>query len=564
MLSVIMTDIIILLVAAVIVVPLFQIARLGALPGFLVAGIIVGPSGLELIGNVGEISHFAEFGVVLLLFIIGIELKPSRLWLMRRQVFGLGALQVVVTGAVISALVYVVLDLPARTALLVGPALALSSTAFVLQILAQQRQLHNEYGRASLAVLLFQDLAVVPLLALVPLLAMPELGIGEDIGIALFESLAILGIVAIVGRYFLGPILHRVASAGNPELFTASAVLIVLGTATAAEHAGLSMAMGAFIAGLLISNSSYRHQVLAEILPFRGLLLGLFFMSMGMSVNVLVLLDQPIALIFITLVLLAVKAAILYLLTRLFRLEAGNSKAVALLLAQSGEFAMVLFALARQQDLLTDTLFQQLLLVVLLTLLATPALAELAGRIAGRKPAESGETEEPGEAEAAVVLAGYGRVGRRIGEILTQAEIPFVALDSDPSTVRVNRAKGFPVFNGDVCQPGILQAVGATGAKAIIVTLNDPESTKEVVSSLRAMYPATSIFARGHNLDVCQELNWLGASGVVSENIQASLELARMTLTRVGLDEAEQEHMLGQFEQKYNAEIKAVPPQKTE
>lgn len=560
-LSELLTDIIILLVAAVIVVPLFQFARLGALPGFLVAGLIVGPSGMALIGNVGEISHFAEFGVVLLLFIIGIELKPARLWLMRRMVFGLGTLQVVIIGTVISGLTYLLLDLPARTALLVGPALALSSTAFVLQILAQQRQLNNEHGRASLAVLLFQDLAVVPLLALVPLLAMPEMGVGENIGIALLEALAILAVAAVVGHYLLGPILHRVAIAGNPELFTSSAVLIVLGTAVAAEYAGLSMAMGAFLAGLLISDSSYRHQVLAEILPFRGLLLGLFFMSMGMSVNIDILFDQPFTLVSLTVALLAVKAVILYLLARAFRLDSANSKAVALLLAQSGEFAMVLFALARQQNLLPEMLFQQLLLVVLLTMLVTPAMAKLAKRIVARNGAEPETSGDPGEAEASIVLAGFGRVGRRIGEILSQAGIPFVALDSDPGIVRINRARGHPVFNGDVCQPGILRAVGATGASSIIVTLNDPESTKEVVSSLRAMYPNTNIYARGHNLDTCRDLNRLGASGVVSENVQASLELARMALTQVGLNEIDREDMLGQFEQKYKAEIKAGSPQ---
>ncbi len=553
MFSVYLTDIIILLIAAVVIVPVFQLARLGVVPGFLVAGVIVGPSGLGLISNVSEIGHFAEIGVVLLLFIIGIELKPSRLWLMRRLVFGLGVIQVILTGSILAALAYYLFDISLRAAILVGPALALSSTAFVLQILAEQKLLNSRHGRASLAVLLLQDLAVVPLLALVPLLVMPKLGIGGDIGIALAESLLILGLVVVVGRYFLTPVLHRVARSGNPELFTASAVLIVLGTAMATERAGLSMAMGAFLAGILISDSSYRHQVLAEILPFRGLLLGLFFMSMGMSVNIALFFDQPIMSVAIAVALLALKAAILYPLALVYGLKSKSSRAVALLLAQSGEFAMVLFALARKDNLLTEAVFQQLLLIVLLTMVATPVLAELAHRIAGKQLAVAGDAGEP--SEAPVVLAGFGRVGRRIGEILAGAGIPFVALDSDPSVVAAERASGCPVFYGDVCQPGLLKAVGAMGARVIIVTLNEPSSAKQAVASLKELYPETRIYARGHDLEVCKELSRLGASGVVSENVEASLELARMTLAEIGIDEKTSDDMLSEFQQKYEAQI---------
>jgi monovalent cation:proton antiporter-2 (CPA2) family protein len=547
-------DIIILLVAAVIVVPVFQIARLGAVPGFLAAGVVVGPSGLGLISKVSEISHIAEIGVVLLLFIIGIELKPNRLWLMRRLVFGMGVLQVLLTGFLISTSVYYFFGMSPRVALLVGPTLALSSTAFVLQILAQQKLLSSNHGRASLAVLLLQDLAVVPLLALVPLLAMPELTIGQDVGIALAESLLILVLVVVVGRYFLNPILRRVALSGNPELFTASAVLIVLGAAVATERAGLSMAMGAFIAGLLISDSSYKHQVQAEILPFRGLLLGLFFMSMGMSVNLGLLFDQPIVYLGVATLLIALKVAILFPLALIFGLKRKYSTAVALLLAQSGEFAMVLFALAKQNSLLSEDLFQQLLLIVLLSMIATPVLAQIARRVAeSERPPETGEDEDP--SEAPVVLAGYGRVGHRIGEILQGAGIAFVALDCNPSVVAIARKKGQPVFYGDVCRPGILHAVGAAGPKVIIVTLNDPLSTKEVVASLNELYPATSIFARGHDLDVCRELSRLGASGVVSENVEASVVLARMTLVKMGLDETASEEILLEFQRRYKEQI---------
>ncbi len=287
-------DIVILLAAAVLAVPVFRALGLGAVPGFLVAGILVGPSGLALIDNVYEIRHLAELGVVLLLFVIGIELKPARLWLMRRMVFGLGTLQLIVTGTLIGAGALFLTNVPFTAAVVIGPALALSSTAFVLQLLAEQRMLQSEYGRASLAVLLLQDLAVVPLLALVPLLTLPDLMIGTDIAIALAETAAILLLVIGGGRYLLQPILYRVTHSRSREVFTALTVLLVLGSALLTEHIGLSMAMGAFIAGLLIADSPFRHEVIAEIEPFRGLLLGLFFMSMGMSLEVGVFLAQPL------------------------------------------------------------------------------------------------------------------------------------------------------------------------------------------------------------------------------------------------------------------------------
>jgi len=553
-------DIIVLLIAAVIIVPVFQVARLGAVPGFLVAGVVVGPSGLGLIGNVSDIIHIAEIGVVLLLFVIGIELKPTRLWLMRRLVFGMGVIQVLFTGCVLAALGYYFFGLSLRVSLLVGPALALSSTAFVLQILAHQKLLTSHQGRASLAVLLLQDLAVVPLLALVPLLAVPELSIGTDVGIALAESLVILALVVVVGRYLLNPVLHRVAASDNPELFTASAVLIVLGASLATEKAGLSMAMGAFLAGLLISDSSYKHQVQAEILPFRGLLLGLFFMSMGMSVNLDLLFDNPISLVAVTLSLMTLKAAILFPLALVFGLSRKSSLAVGLLLAQSGEFAMVLFALARQNDLLTEALFQQLLLVVLLTMVATPVLAQIARRLAASQRMEdTGDSEQP--TPAPVVVAGFGRVGGRVGEMLQAAGISFVALDCDPSVVAVERKKGHPVFYGDVCQPGLLRTIGATGSKVIIVTLNDPLSTKKVITSLKELYPGFSIYARGHDLETCRELRRLGATGVVSENIEASVVLARMTMAKMGVEEKAAEDMLFEFQHKYQEQINDTPLQ---
>jgi glutathione-regulated potassium-efflux system protein KefB len=556
MISHYLVDIIILLIAAVVAVPVFQAIRLGAVPGFLVSGVVVGPSGLGLISNVSEIGYLAEIGVVLLLFVIGIELKPSRLWLMRRLVFGLGSLQILLTGLLLGGAGYFFFDISLRAATLIGPALALSSTAFVLQLLTEQKLLTSIYGRTSFSVLLLQDLAVVPLLALVPLLMMPELSIGKDIGFALAESILILGLIVLIGRYFLHPILHRVALSGNAEIFTASAVLIVLGAALVTEHIGLSMAMGAFLAGLLISDSSYRHQVIAEVQPFRGLLLGLFFMSMGMLLNLSLLLENPVVSFGLVGALIMVKASVLFPLAYLFGIKTKTSLAVALVLAQSGEFALVLFSLAYQADLFTEKLFQHLLLVVLLSMLVTPVLAYFAQRLSKVKDKKAIKNIDL--PVAPVVLAGFGRVGHRIGEIFSRAEIPFIALDSDAEIVEKERKNGHPVFYGDVCNPTLLNAAGAGNAKIIIVTLNDFDATEQLVLTLRKIYPDINIYVRGHSLSKCCELRQLGASGVVSENIETSMELARMALVNIGFDDTKREDLLGDFRRAYYAQIEDV------
>jgi monovalent cation:proton antiporter-2 (CPA2) family protein len=289
-----LTDTIVLLAAAVIAVPLFQSLGLGAIPGFLVAGIVLGPSGLGFIENYDEIGHLAELGVVLLLFVIGIEINPSRLWKMKGLVLGLGSLQVFSTGGIITIIAHETLQSSWKISLLIGSALALSSTAFVLQLLTERKMLSSEYGRPAVAVLLLQDLAVVPLLAFVSLMATPELTIAEDVFFAFAEALVILILIITTARYILNPTLNRLARFSSPEIFTASALLLVLGSAKVMESIGLSMAMGAFAAGLLIADSSYRHQIIAEIQPFRGLLLGLFFMSMGMSLNLTIFFANPL------------------------------------------------------------------------------------------------------------------------------------------------------------------------------------------------------------------------------------------------------------------------------
>ena len=553
-----LTDIIILLSAAVITVPLSRFAGLGTVPGFLIAGIAVGPSSLGLIDNRVEIGHLAELGVVLLLFIVGIELKPSRLWLMRRLVFGLGMLQVLVTGVLITAAAVFVFDVEFRAAILIGPALALSSTAFVLQLLTEQKMLTSNYGRTSVAVLLFQDLAVVPLLALASLLTLTDITIGEEIGFAFLEALLILALIILGGRYLLQPMLNRIARLGSPEIFTASAVLLVLGTAVLMAQFGLSMAMGAFVAGLLVADSEFRHQVTAEIQPLRGLLIGLFFMSMGMSLELALLFADPLFFIGLVLVLMAGKAALLWPLARLFGHKGKLALAVSLLLAQSGEFALVLFAVAFDTALLNEALFQQLLVVVVLSMLATPPIAGLAYRLAAsrrREPVGNGfAATKP--ASAAIVIVGFGRVGHRVGEIFEMRGVKYVAVDYDPDLVKRERDSGRTVFYGDARQPDVLKSLGVGDAGLIIITVDDFHATEQVVSSLHLLFPKLNILVRGHDLEHCQSLKAKGAWLTVSENLEASIALAHAALSQVKTDDEENELAINQFRKNYYSDTK--------
>jgi monovalent cation:proton antiporter-2 (CPA2) family protein len=554
-----LTDIIILLAAAVIVVPLFQSLGLGAIPGFLVAGVVLGPSGLAYIENYEEIAHLAELGVVLLLFVIGIEINPSRLWRVKQLVLGLGSLQVLITGGVITVVAHELLDSSWKISLLIGSALALSSTAFVLQLLTERKTLTTKYGKTSISVLLLQDLAVVPLLAFVSLIATPELSIAEDVFFALAEALVILALIIVTARFILNPLLKILIRFGSPEIFTASALLLVLGTAYAMESIGLSMAMGAFIAGLLIADSSYRHQIIAEIQPFRGLLLGLFFMTMGMSLHLGRFLENPLVLLAIAISLMTVKFLVLWPLSRLFGVEGKTSISVALVLAQGGEFALVLFALAKGLGLLDEVLFQQLLIVVLLSMLATPALEKLAHRIflASRKSITSSHDVDnrPVQDNRSVILVGFGRMGHRVGCIMELMKVPYVAIDSNVSIVEHEHAEGKSVYFGDAQRPEVLRAAGVADALLVIVSIDDFEVTERVVSSLHSAFPDVHVFARGHDLVKCRDLKAQGAHFTVSETLEASAELARAALLHIGAEDPKIELALEQFRKDYYGRI---------
>jgi len=385
-------------------------------------------------------------------------------------------------------------------------------------------------------------------------LTVADLTIEEDMGLALLEALVILALIILGGRYLLQPILQRVARHGSPETFTACAVLLVLGTAVLMAQIGLSMAMGAFVAGLLVADSEFRHQVIAEIQPFRGLLLGLFFMSMGMSLELNLLFAEPLVSIGLVLILMLTKVALLWPLANLFGHKGGTGLAIALLLAQSGEFALVLFAVAVDTALLTEGLFQQLLVVVVLSMLATPPIAALAYRLATARRGEP--VAEEFAASAPIVIVGFGRVGRRVGQILEMRDIPYVAVDNGADVVKRERSAGRSVFYGDARQPDVLKSLGVGDAGLIIVTVDDFRVTEQVVSSLHRTFPKLDILARGHDLERCQSLHTQGARLAVSENLEASMALAQAALAMVKGGDVENDAAIDRFRKGYYSEVR--------
>ena len=532
-------EILLLLIAAVLVVPLFLRLGLGSVLGYLAAGALTGPWGLGLIGDVEDIRHIAEFGVVFLLFIIGVELKPARLWAMRRQVFGLGTSQVVITAGLIMAVAWS-LGIEPRATVIIGFGLALSSTAFCLQVLSERGELASPHGRASFAILLLQDLAVVPLLALVSLLA-DDTGLARGLEFALLDAVLAVAAVILAGRFLLSPLLRAVASSRTRELFIAAALIVVLGTAWLMERAGLSLALGAFLAGLMLAESHYRHQVIAEIEPFRGILLGLFFMSVGMGVDLGLLLEQTPLVGGLVIGLMALKAGVLWLLVKLSGGGATNATRVAALLSQSGEFGFVLFGLAGASGLLEGRLFQLLTLVIALTMALTP-LALLIGERAARwlqdaEPSHDLDTAHLGDDRPHVIIAGFGRVGRRIARLLHQGGVPFLAIERDTVRVMEGRREGLPVFFGDASQVDVLRAAGIDRARLLVCSLDQPLAAIRLVRQLREQHPDLPIHARGRDRLHCDELREAGATEVVSETLEASLQLGTGVLRSAGLPE---------------------------
>jgi len=549
MVSVQLIQVAVFLAAAAIAAPLGRFLRLGAVLGYLVAGIIIGPFGIGLIYSlydVENILHFAEFGVVMLLFVIGLELRPVRLWSMRSAIFGLGSVQLLTTAAVL-AVIGLGVGLGFRQALFVGLALSLSSTAFALQLLEEKGELTTRHGRLAFSILLFQDLAAIPLIALVPLFVS---GGAErstmDLGTAVFAIGTILGVV-VVGRFVLARLYYLVAATGVREAMTASALLTVVGVALVMEAAGLSAALGAFIAGALLADSEYRHQIEADIAPFEGLLLGLFFIAVGMSIDLTVLLAEPLTLLAIVAVLIIVKAAVLYAAGRWWGLKSSSARRLGLVISQGGEFAFVLFSAGALAGVIGQPLANLLTLAVTLSMGATPVLVLLDDMIRRRRVPEAPDYEMPPGGDGHVIVAGFGRFGQIVARVLRARRIPFTALDASIKQVDFVKSFGSRIYYGDAGRIDILRAAEANKARAFVLAIDDVESSLRIAEVVRKNFPDLPIYARARDRTHVHRLMDLGVTIIERETFLSALELTRQLLRGLGLSEAEVRRLTDTF-----------------
>ncbi|MCI8211137.1 potassium transporter KefB [Pseudomonas sp. S25] len=543
---------VVFLFAAVLTVPLAKRLQLGAVIGYLFAGVIIGPSVLGLIGNPESVSHISELGVVLLLFIIGLELSPKRLWVMRKAVFGVGMAQVLLTGLVIGAIALLAFGQPLNTAVVLGLGLALSSTAFGLQSLAERKELNSPHGRLAFAILLFQDIAAIPLIAMVPLLAGTDDKLSASDGLT--HGLEVLGVIAIVvvgGRYLLRPVFRIVAKTKIQEVSTATALLVVIGTAWLMDLVGVSMALGAFLAGLLLADSEYRHELESQIEPFKGLLLGLFFMSVGMGANLSLLLSEPLVVLGLTLLLIFIKLPLLFVVGRLAGgLGKQSALRLGIVLAAGGEFAFVVFQIGSDQGLFDARLYDTLVLTITLSMALTPLL--LLGIAHWLKP-KPVTVEVPDEYRdintdsPRVVIAGMGRMGQIVARILRAQNIPFVALDTAVESIEFSRSFGnVPVFYGDPLRPEILRAAKVEQAEFFIIATDDPDINIKTAELVNKLYPNIKIIARARNRQHVHRLLDVGAQAV-RETFYSSLEMSRRTLVGLGLSQTQADARISRF-----------------
>ncbi len=535
----------IFLLTAVLLVPLFQRFKLGAILGYLASGMLVGPWGFGVVGDVESTLHFAEFGVVLLLFLIGLELQPARLWALRRPVFGSGGAQVIVTAAVITAIA-LAFGLAWPAALITGFAAAMSSTALVLSALGEKGELGAPHGRESFAILLFQDLAVIPLLALLPLLAGEAQAGG---GLAALKGVAVVAAVIVLGRVAVRPLLQFIATHGSREVFTAAALLLVVGTAVVMQKIGLSMALGAFLAGVLLADSEFTHELRADIEPFKGLLLGLFFMAVGMSADLGLLIAQPLTVIGLALLLMTVKSAVLYAILRLRGGSNQTAQRTAVLLSQGGEFAFVLLAAAAAMGALSSGQSQLLVLVVTLSMLLAPASFALHDRLLKRwlersAPPDYDNIDEPA---TPVIIAGFGRYGQIVARVLRMCGVHFTALEANYQQVDFVRRFGNKVYFGDASRLELLEAAKTGEARLFVLAIDDVEASVRTAEVVRRHFPQLPILARARNRIHWFRLRDLGITAVYRETFPSSLEAAHRALLQLGLGVAAAERAIALF-----------------
>ncbi|WP_339829128.1 monovalent cation:proton antiporter-2 (CPA2) family protein [uncultured Parvibaculum sp.] len=545
-------EVVIFLIAAGVVVPLFHRLRISPVLGYLIVGGLIGPFGLALwadrlpvlsyavISDLEGVQALAELGIIFLLFTIGLELSLDRLWAMRRLVFGLGSLQIVITGTIIGLVAWEFGNsVPASIVL--GACLALSSTAIVMQLLMQSRRLATPLGRSSFSILLMQDLAVVPILFVVGVLGAKTGGnVGLDLLFALGKAVVVIVAIYAGGRLILRPALRLVAQSRSPEMFMAAILLAVIGISAITGATGLSMALGAFLAGLLLAETEFRHEVEVDIEPFKGLMLGLFFMSVGMGIDWRVVGDEPFWIIASVAGLFVLKTVVTAGLCLAFGLPRHTALEAGLLLGQGGEFAFIVVGLAMSLALLPPDVGQFMLIVAGLTMLVTPLVASAAGKLAMRMERDStsrrheGQLESEGDMTGHVILAGFGRVGQTLATTLEAEAVPYLALDADAANVAAARAAGLPVFYGDAARLEMLNRAHIDRAQAVVVTMDAPAAAEKIVREIRQAWPDIPVYVRARDGAHAARLNAAGATMAVPETIEASLQLAGRVLSGLG------------------------------
>lgn len=542
--------VVILLAAAVIAVPVFRRIGLGSVLGYLAAGLAIGPYGVGVFQDAQAIIHVAELGVVLFLFIIGLEMQPSRLWSMRGEIFGLGALQVALA---MFALVWVGISLgyPVEASFIAGTGFVLTSTAIVMQILQERHAMGLPPGRRMIAILLFEDLAIVPLLALVAFLAPgAEEATLADRMQSVAIGLAAIAALVVAGRYLLDPMFRLLARFGAREVMTAAALLVVLGAAVLMDAGGLSMAMGAFLAGVLLSESSFRHQLEADIEPFRGLLLGLFFLGVGMALDLEIIARNWAVIAISVPAFMVLKMLVIYLVARVFKAPRGEALERAVLMAQGGEFAFVLYAAATQVGILTPEWNANLTAIIIISMVLTPLMIILHGRFAPAAGPSMEGVEAAHDLVGSVLLIGFGRVGQIVSQPLLARGHSLSIIDTDPEAIRNAQDFGFKVWYGDGARMDILHAAGAHEASLIIAAAGDREAVTRMVELIKHQYPLVPVLARAFDRAHAQQLIAAGADFQIRETFESAMELGREALMRLGDSPEDAAEILNSFRER--------------
>lgn len=543
-----LTTIVILLGAAVVAVPLFRRLGLGSVLGFLAAGLLIGPFGFKVIEDAESVIHVAELGVVLFLFVIGLEMQPSRLWSMRGEIFGLGLIQVVGAIAVLTC-VGLALGYPAAPSFVAGTGFVLTSTAVVMQMLAERRQMETPAGRRIISILLLEDLAIVPLLAIVAFIApgAEEATTMDRVG-SVAIGLGCIVVLVVAGRYLLNPLFGFLARFGGREVMTAGALLVVLGAALLMQAGGLSMAMGAFLAGVLLSESSYRHQLETDVEPFRGLLLGLFFMGVGMALNLTVIRENAGLIAFCVPAYIILKMLVIYSVARVLKTPEAEARERAVVMAQGGEFAFVLYATATQVGVLTPEWNATLTAIVICSMALTPLMMILFDRFSPKAGVSMDGVEEASSLNANILLIGFGRFGQMVSQPLLKRGYSVSIIDSDAQVIRDAAEFGFRVWYGDGARLDILRNAGAAEASLIIAATDDREATRKITELVRHEFPLVPVFARAWDREHAVALMKAGVDFQIRETRDSALALGREALIRLGDTPEEAEDLIRQVQ----------------